>query len=388
MVSPPMKETILILGGGVGGLVAANTLRRSLPKTNRVILVEREPSFVFAPSFLWLLTGARTAAAISRPLARLERKGIEVVRGEIERIDPGRREAVVGGRTLTGDFVVVALGAELDAAAVPGLDQAGHNFYCLAGAERLRDAFAVFAGGRIAVLTAAPAYKCPAAPYEAAMLLEAACRARKIRDKTQIDVYAAEPVPMGVAGPDVSRGVVELLEQKGIVYHPGNQVVRADAGAKRLTFADGAEADFDLLAFVPPHRAPRVVRESGLCAESGWIPVNRHSLETKFEHVYAVGDVATIPLSIGKPLPKAGVFAHAEAEVVAANIAAAITGRGKPAVFDGQGDCFLETGNGRAGIGRGNFYAEPAPQVKLQPPARRWHAAKILFEKRWLRRWF
>ncbi|HEV2064678.1 MAG TPA: FAD/NAD(P)-binding oxidoreductase [Thermoanaerobaculia bacterium] len=382
-----MNETILILGGGVGGLVAANTLRRSLPKAHRVVLVDRESSFVFAPSLLWLLTGARTAAAISRPLVRLERKGIEVVRGEIERIDPERREAVVAGRTLTGDFLIVALGAELDPAAVPGLDQAGHNFYSLAGAERLRDAFAAFAGGRIAVLTAAPAYKCPAAPYETAMLLEAACRSRKIRDRTQIDVYAAEPAPMGVAGPDVSRGVVELLQEKGIGYHPARQVVRADSEAKRLMFADGVDADFDLLAFVPPHRAPRVVREAGLCAESGWIPVNRSTLETKVARVYAVGDVATIPLAIGKPLPKAGVFAHAEADVVAANIALAITGRGKSAAFDGHGECFLETGDGRAGIGRGNFYAEPAPQVKLQPPGRRWHAAKILFEKQWLRRW-
>lgn len=383
-----MNETVLILGGGAGGLVAANTLRRSLPKAHRVVLVDREPSFVFAPSLLWLLTGARTPAAISRPLARLERKGIEVVLGEIERVDPERREAVVAGRTLIGDFLIVALGAELDPAAVPGLDQAGHNFYSLAGAERLRDAFAAFAGGRIAVLTAAPAYKCPAAPYETAMLLEAACRSRKIRDRTQIDIYAAEPAPMGVAGPDVSRGVVELLQEKGIGYHPAQQVVRADSEAKRLTFVDGVEADFDLLAFVPPHRAPRVVRESGLCAESGWIPVNRSTLETKVERVYAVGDLNTIPLAIGKPLPKAGVFAHAEAEVVAANIALAITGRGKPAAFDGYGECFLETGDGRAGIGRGNFYAEPVPQVKLQPPGRRWHAAKILFEKQWLRRWF
>jgi sulfide:quinone oxidoreductase len=383
-----MNETILILGGGAGGLVAANTLRRSLPKAHRVVLVDREPSFVFAPSLLWLLTGARTPAAISRPLARLERKGIEVVLGEIERVDPERREAVVAGRILTGNFLIVALGAELDPVAVPGLDQAGYNFYSLAGAVRLRDAFAAFAGGRIAVLTAAPAYKCPAAPYETAMLLEAACRSRKIRDRTQIDVYAAEPAPMGVAGPDVSRGVVELLQEKGIGYHPARQVVRADSEAKRLTFADGVEADFDLLAFVPPHRAPRVVRESGLCAESGWIPVNRSTLETKVERVYAVGDLNTIPLTIGKPLPKAGVFAHAEAEVVATNIALAITGRGKPAAFDGYGECFLETGDGRAGIGRGNFYAEPVPQVKLQPPGRRWHAAKILFEKQWLRRWF
>lgn len=381
-------QTILVLGGGVGGLVVSNELRRSAPRDLRIVLVDREDRFVFAPSFLWLMTGGRTAEQISRPLSRLRRRGIEVVRGEIENIDAERRSVTLAGQTLLGDFLVVALGADLAPEAVPGLAASGHDFYTLAGAESFRDAFSAFAGGRIAILTAAPAYKCPAAPYEAAMLVEHACRKRRIRDRTQIDLYAAEPGPMGVAGPEVSRRVRQMVEAKGITYHPEHQVTRADPGERRLFFSNGTTAGYDLLAYVPPHRAPRVVRESGLLSESGWIPVDRHTLQTRFERVYALGDVVTIPLTLGKPLPKAGVFAHAQARVVAKNIGLAIEGQGKPVLFDGYGECFIETGDGKAGIGKGDFYAEPAPAVRVRPPAYRWHLAKILFEKSWLRRWF
>jgi sulfide:quinone oxidoreductase len=382
-----MGKTILVLGGGVGGLVAANRLLEWLPGGHRVVLVEREGSFAFSPSFLWLMTGGRTAERISRPLEALKRKGIEVVRGEIERIDPERRQVTVEGRALTGDFLIVALGAELAPEAIPGLGEAGLNFYTLAGALAFRDEFSAFPGGRIVFLTAAPAYKCPAAPYEAVMLVEAACRKRAIRQRTHIDLYAAEPGPMGVAGPEVSRGVRELVEARRISYHPEHHVTRVDPVAKRVVFANGAATAFDLLACVPPHRAPRVVRESPLGSENGWIAVDRGTLQTSFEGVYAIGDVVSIPLKLGKPLPKAGVFAHGEAEVVARNIVRAITGRGSPAAFDGAGDCFVETGDARAGFGTGNFYAEPVPSVRMRPPGYRWHLAKVLFEKTWLRRW-
>ena len=383
-----MAQSILILGRGVGGLVAANDLRKALPKKHRIILVEREPAFVFAPSFLWLMTGGRTASQISRPFAGLEKKGVEVVRGEIQRIDAERREVLVNGRILAGDFLIVALGAELGSDTIPGLAQAGHNFYTLAGSEALRDALSGFGGGRLLVLTAAPVYKCPAAPYEAAMLLEYHCRKRKVRARTQLDLYTAEPGPMGVAGPEVSKAVRQMVEAKGITYHPEHQIAEVDPGACRLKFANGAETTYDLLAYVPPHRAPRVVRESGLAAESGWMAVDRHTMETRYERVYAIGDVVSIPLKLGKPLPKAGVFAHAEAEVVAKNIVRAITGKGRSAAFDGLGGCFIETGDGKAGFGKGDFYAEPVPEVKIHPPGRHWHAGKVLFEKSRLRRWF
>ena len=382
------SKTVLILGGGVGGLVAATKLRKALPSRHRVVLVERDASFVFAPSLLWLMTGNRSAEQISRPMTRVERHGVEVVRGEIERIEPQKREVVVSGRSLTGDYLIIALGAELAPDAVPGLRDAGHNFYTLAGAEALRDALAGFTGGKLVLLTATPVYKCPAAPYEAAMLLEYACRKRRIRDRTQIELYAAEPGPMGVAGPEVSKAVRQMVEAKGITYRPEHQIQEVDPSGSRLKFTNGVEASFSLLAYVPPHRAPKVVRESGLAGESGWVSVDRHTLETQYEGVYALGDVVAIPLKLGKPLPKAGVFAHAEAEVVARNIVRSITGKGEPASFDGEGGCFIETGDGKAGLGKGNFYAEPVPQVKIHAPGRHWHLAKVLFEKRWLRRWF
>jgi sulfide:quinone oxidoreductase len=383
-----MSQTVLVLGGGVGGLVAAHELRRRLTREHRVTLVDRQTSFVFAPSLLWVMIGTRTIETISRPLSRLAKKGIEIVRGEIQDIDAGRREAMVEGRTLSGDYLVIALGAELAAELVPGLAEAGHNLYSPVGAEGLRDALGQFGGGKIVVLTAAPTYKCPAAPYEAAMLLEHLCRKRQIRTRTQIDLYAAEPGPMGVAGPEVSAAVRQMVEAKGIGYYPEHQITRVDPAARTLHFANGVARAYDMLAYVPPHRAPAVVRKAGLCGESGWITVDRHTFATQFACVFALGDVVSVPLSLGKPLPKAGVFAHGEAEVVARNIARAITGKGKAAAFGGDGACFVEAGGGRAGYGAGDFYAEPSPRVTLRPPSRRWHAAKVLFEKDWLRRWF
>lgn len=379
-------KTILILGGGVGGVSTARALRRRLPRAHRIVLVDREREHVFAPSLLWLMVGQRSAESIRRPLGWLERKGIEVRTGEIKHIDSERRVVRVNGEALAADYVVVSLGAELHPAAVPGLKDIGHNFYGLHGALTLWDNLQRFRAGRIIIMTAAPAYKCPAAPYEAAMLIDAFCRKRGIRDAVEIDLYAAEPAPMGVAGPEVSGAVKQLLAAKGVAYHPDHQVTTVDATMKRLTFAHGAQADFDLLAYVPPHRAPEVVRQSGLVGASGWVPVDRFTLETRFAGVYAIGDVVAIPLALGKPLPKAGVFAHGEAEVVARNIAHAITGTGKPEHFNGYGQCFIEIGDGKAGLGGGDFFAEPKPVVKLRKPSRRWHLAKVMLEKSWLYR--
>ncbi|MHB8879862.1 MAG: NAD(P)/FAD-dependent oxidoreductase [Myxococcaceae bacterium] len=380
-----MAESILILGGGVGGVVAANALRKRLSQEHRITVVDREPAFTLAASFLWVMTGDRTPAQVSRPLVRLQRKGIEVVRGEVERIDPERREVVVNGKALRGDQLIVTLGAELALDAIPGLADAGHTFATLEGATRIRAALEGFRGGRIVVLTAAPAYKCPAAPYEAAMLIEADSRRRGIRNAVELSLYSAEPGPMGVAGPEVSAAVRGMVEQKGITYHPEHQLARVEG--RHLEFTNGARAEFDLLVYMPPIRPPRALIGSGLVDDSGWVRVDRQTMATRFPGVYALGDVTMIPLSMGKPLPRAGVFAHGQAEVVASNLARALGGKGGQARFDGHGSCFIETGGGKAGYGAGDFYGEPRPAVTVRPPSRLWHAGKVLLEKQILWRW-
>lgn len=372
----------------MGGVVAANLLRRRLPPTDRVVLIDRERYHVFQPSLLWVAVGWRDADRIRRPLERLRRKGIDVVNAEITRIDLDSGRVIANGTDYAWDALIIALGAELAAESVPGLAAAGHNLYTLGGAQGIWSAVQNIRSGRIVVLTAAPAYKCPAAPYEAALLIDGALRGRGVRDAVAVELYAAEPGPMGVAGPEVSASVRGLVESRAIAYHPEHQVASVDASNKRIAFASGATAEFDVLAYVPPHRAPAVARDAGLTNESGWIPVDRGTFETTFPRVFAIGDVTTIPLSLGKPLPKAGVFARAQAEVVATNVAHSWTGVGERRVFDGHGACFVETGDGRAGFGAGNFYGEPRPSVRLRRPSRLWHWAKVLVEKRWLTRWF
>jgi sulfide:quinone oxidoreductase len=379
-----VSRTALVLGAGLGGMVAAQTLRRLLPKADRVVLVEREARHVFPPSLLWLMVGSRSAEAISRASDHAARPGIELVRGEVTALDPAARTVRVDGRTLQGDAMVIALGAEYAPQSVPGLAEAGLCVYTLEGATAIRDALAGFEHGRLVVLTATPQYKCPAAPYEAALLVANFLRKHGRRDRVTMDFYAAEPGPMMVAGPDVSAGVRAMIEARGIGYHPEHQVRRVDAQARRIEFANGASAGFDLLLYVPPHRAPEAVKSARLTNESGWIPVDRHTLATAFPGVYAVGDVTVIPLKMGRPLPKAGVFAHGQAEAVAHNIAREWTGKGDAKRFDGKGMCFIETGGGRAGMGSGNFYAEPLPEVALRQPGLLWHGAKVLYEKYWL----
>jgi sulfide:quinone oxidoreductase len=383
-----LGKTILILGGGIGGQVAANRLRRLLGKRHRIVVIDRERTFTFSPSLLWMIVGAREPAQFSRDLSRLTRKGIEVVQAEVTAIDPAARRVSTSAGELTGDYLIIAMGAELAHDAVPDWKPSAINFYCLKGAELTRAALASFQGGRLCLVVAATPYKCPAAPYEAAMLIADYFTSRGMRDKVDLHVYTPEPLPMPVAGPVLGDAVRQMLEKRGIGFHPNLKLERVDGEARKLIFAGGESADFDLLLGVPPHRAPSVVREAGLLNEAGWIPVDAKTLRTRYERVYAIGDVTTIMLPVGKPLPKAGVFAHYEADVVAENIAAELRGKIPDHTFDGKGYCFLEIGSSKAGFASGDFYATPQPQVTMRKPGRHWHWGKILFERWWLSHWF
>jgi len=376
-------HTVVVLGGGIGGLTVANELRGLLARADRIVLVERERDHAFAPSLLWLMVGDRRQAQITHDLADLVHRGIELVRAEVTSIDPERRAIAAGGRELRYDALVVALGAELAPQTSPGYAEAAHNFFDLDGATRFAAALRAFPGGRAVVAVSSLPYKCPAAPYEAALLIEAALRRRGIRERSEVVVFTPEPQPMPVAGPALGAAVSRLLADRGIELHVSRPLAAIDPLQRELVFADGARERFDLLAGVPPHRAPEVVRRSPLANETGWIPVDPRTLRTRFADTYAIGDITTITLANGKSLPKAGVFAHGEARVVAREIAASFGGV-PGATFDGTGFCWLELGAGRAAFAEGDFYATPAPVVRLRAAGARWHLGKVLFERSWI----
>lgn len=377
-------RSVVVLGGGVGGLVVANELRRRLEPRDRVVLVEREARHVLQPSLLWLMAGRRRREQIERPVRSLLTRGVELLEAEVRAIDPLARRVETSAGVVSADALVVALGAELAPDAVAGYRDSALNFFSPDGAAACARALESFRGGRVVVAVSALPYKCPAAPYEAALLLDDELRKRGVREASQIDVFTPEPQPMPVAGPVMGAAVVGLLEAKGIGFHPKRPIERFEPATAELVLADGTRAGYDLLAAVPPHRAPVAVRGSGLGNEAGWIPVDRSTLQTPHERVYAVGDVTTITLTNGKPLPKAGAFAHAQALVVAREIAGAFAGTPAPTGFDGVGFCWVETGAGRAAFAAGNFFAEPDPTLDLRQPRRVWHAGKVLFERSWI----
>lgn len=385
-----MQSTVVVLGGGIGGLVAANEIRRRLPSAHRVVLVERNAQHAFAPSFLWLMTGDRAPDQIRRPLAALLRRGIELVQAEVHGIDPVHRKVRTSAAELRYDQLVVGLGADLVPEAIPGLTDASHTFFTFDGAARLRDALRAFSGGRIAVVVSAMPYKCPGAPHEGAMLIADYFRRRGLSAKVEIHLFTPETQPMPVAGPQLGEAVRGMLHSKGIEFHPLHKLTAVEAGAREMSFDNGARSRYDLLVAVPPHRAAKAAVDGGLTNQAGWIPVDPRTLRTSQDGIYAIGDVTAIPIpgrwkpDVPLMLPKAGVFAHAQAEVAAQRVVAEITGRPSEAAFCGNGYCMLEAGEDLAGFAFGNFFGEPTPDVKLRQIGKAWHLGKVLFEKWWL----
>ena len=385
-----MAQTIVILGAGVGGQVAANELRRRLSGEHRIVLVEKNTRHAFAPSFLWLMTGDRRLEQITRDVRGLLTPGIEIIDAEARLIDVGARRVETSTRTLEYDYLIIALGAELAPDGIPGLADAAHSFYTLDGAIRLRTTLSTFTSGTIALVVSALPYKCPGAPHEAAMLLADFFRRRSLRDKVDIHLFTPEAQPMPVAGPDLGDAVRQMLEQRGVVFHPLHKLTAVEAG--ELRFEGKPSVPYDLLVAIPPHRAPALVRNAGLTNDAGWIPVDPRTLATRHPRVYALGDVTAIPIpgrwkaDVPLMLPKAGVFAHAQALVVARRIAAEMAGLEATETFRGEGFCMLEAGKHAAGVAYGDFYAEPSPHVDVRNVGRSWHLGKVLFEKRWLAR--
>jgi sulfide:quinone oxidoreductase len=381
-----MGKKIVILGGGTGGLVVANRLRKALTRDNDIVLIDREKNHLFNPSLLWLMVGWREEKKIQKPLSLLQRKGIKFINSLIQKIDFENRTVFTSQGDVSFDYLVIALGASTFPENIPGFLESAYNLYDLSDVKRIRKAVENFDNGRIVVLITSTPFKCPAAPYEAALMLSTYFT--EGRRDVEIEVVSPEPLPMPVAGPEVGNMVVSLLQSRGIRFTPQHQVVKIDSAKKEVVFQDEQTLFYDFLIGIPPHGLPPVLKDSPILGESGWLKVNPRTLETTLENVYALGDATAIPLPVGKPLPKAGVFAHSQAEVVAHNIAAKIRGISLKKEFDGGGYCFIELGDGKAGYASGNFYTKPEPVVNVKKPSILWHWEKVLLEKWWLWRWF
>ena len=383
-------KTVLILGGGVGGLATANELRRLLPQEHRIVLVERNPDHFFAPSFLWLMTGERRLEQIRCDVRSLLLRDIELELAEAQAVDMGKHHVQTSTKVLPYDYLVVALGAELAPEMIPGLLESAQTFYTFDGALKLHDALKSVPGGRVAVVVSALPYKCPGAPHEGAMLIADFFRKPGLNGKVEVHLFTPEPQPMPVAGPALGEAVKQMLTNNGVAFHALHKLSRVDADAHELHFEGKDAFQYDLLVAIPPHRGSRVAREAGLTNEAGWIPVNRLTLQTQYEGVYALGDATAISIpgrwkpDVPLMLPKAGVFAHAQAKVAAQRIAAEIAGVGKPTEFPGVGYCMLEAGESMAGFAFGDFFAEPSPQIELRKIGKTWHLGKVLFEQWWL----
>ncbi len=374
-------RTILVLGGGIGGLTAASHLRRLLAAEHRIVLVEKNQTFSLCMANLWLMTGERLDPREGeRGLSKLAERGIELVHGAIEAIDPITRTVRTSAGTVEGDYLIVALGAAKNPQALPGFAESALNLYDSDGAQRIRHALDGFSGGRIVVLVSRTPFSCPAAPYEAAFLVDSLLRERGLRQQAEIAVYTPEDQPMPVAGVHVGSALMEMLRERGIEFHGEQIPMKIDSGRRRILF-ELDDTSFDILLGVPAHSAPAVVRDSGLTDASGWIPVDPTTLQTGHPGVFAIGDVTAIRLANGMFLPKAGVFADGEARVVAESIAAEINGAAKPARYDGKGFCYIEVGTGKAAYGAGTFYGMPGPRISLEAPSDHYRREKEDLER-------
>lgn len=379
-------STVLILGGGTGGLVAASRLRRMLDKEHRVILVDRSPYYTYQPSLTWVMTGRRELPRITRDLRDLRNKGIEVKSAEITGFDLDNKKVHLTREEIDYDYLIIALGAAYSVDEVPGLGSAW-TFYHPDGADGMREELPRFSAGRLAVLAPRLPYKCPPSLYEGAFLLDAYFRKRRLRHNIGIDIYTPEPKPLAQYGDEIPDRILQLLQERDIGFTGAVEAKSVDPAQRQIDFDAGARAPYDMLVAAPVHRLPPILANLGLTGPDGFLAADPDTLATVAPDVHAIGDCNAVHTPSGEALPKSGVIAHGEAEIVARNLTAEIAGRNPIWAFGGQSACYMETGYSRGVTITSNHFADP-PQHSLRGPGRLPHWAKLGSERIWLWRWF
>jgi sulfide:quinone oxidoreductase len=376
-----MARRILILGAGFGGLELSTMLSDELGDRAEVTLIDKGDTFVFGYSKLDVMFGRKGAETVRLPYAELTKPGVRLLRQTVTAIDPEARRVTTDVETHEADVLVIALGADYDYDATPGLLEAGNEFYSVAGAERLAGILPSFTSGRVVIGVCGAPFKCPPAPSEAALLLHDQLTARGVRDRCRITFTIPLPSPVPPS-PETSRVLVEAFAERDIEFLPGRRIASLDGGRGVVVYEDGEELPYDLFLGVPRHRAAEVVIASGLTEDEPYIPVEPRTLRTHYPDVYAIGDVAQVGV------PKAGVFAEGAARVVANQLIAEEQRGEQPDGYDGRGSCYIEFGSGRVGRVDVDFFSGPQPTGAYQEPSSTLVAEKDEFGSSRRARWF
>jgi sulfide:quinone oxidoreductase len=370
---------VLVLGAGFGGLEATARLSDALGDGIDITLVDQAEGFTFGFSKIDVMFGDATPDAVLHRYADLAKPGVRFVQSTVRSIDPEHRRVRTDAGDFEADVLIVALGADLDAAATPGLVESGCEFYTRAGAVAARERLASFTGGNVVVGAASLPMKCPPAPSEAALLVHELLTQRGVRESSSVTLVlpVGRPVP---PSPEASASLLAAFAERGISWIPETSVTSLDADRRVVALSDGRELPFDLYLGVPKHCAPPVVVEAGL-TENGWIPVDRHTLETRFPGVYAIGDVT----SVGTP--KAGAFAEGQGAAVADAIIARHRGIAEHDDYVGTGFCYLRFGD--LGLAEVHVSVTSAGTVgHLNGPSPGLLATRTDYTDERVRRWF
>ena len=392
-------KRILILGAGFGGLTAANFLQKKLSSLStsaeyQITIIDQKNYFMMGLVNLWILSGIRTLDDSKIDLNKLGNRGIVYLNNKITEIDLASRAVKITGSftpEIKYDYLIIALGTEYATDEVGGfLENGGFNLYDPEQIPKLREKLLSLKKGRVAICIASIPYKCPPAPYEASLLINDILVKNGTRGSIDIDIYTPAPITLPVAGAKVSQDVLNLLNNNHINFHPLHKI-QTVLNMEKIEFENGNWINYNLLIGIPPHKVPGIVRNSGLVKQGQkWINVDKFSLKTDYENVFAIGDVTEIKINENVAIPKAGVFAEAQAKVVSQQIVDDIENdknKQSSPRFDGKGFCFMEVGDEKAGYVDADFYHEHGPATLLEPPSDESYKKKLDFERSRVNEW-
>jgi len=376
------------LGAGFAGLTLAEELEPIAATARAVVtLVERNAHFTMGFNMQWAMVGRRRPEEGMRPYQALRARHVHFLHDEVIAIDTDNQTVYTRSQRLPYQHLVIALGAELAPETFPGLVEGAYNLCDIASVLQLRSALEHVAEGTVLVAVTAVPFKCPPAPYEYAMLIDEMLRSRGVREHVQVVVTTPEPQPMPLGGPTVGEAMKALLSARGIEFVPSQTPRKIDPVRRTVVYDDGRERSYTVLAAMPPHRAPGVVRSTRLATAGGFVPVDLQTFRSTVPNVYAVGDVAALSLPNGKPHPKAGVFAEAQARTVARQLIAQLEGQAPPP-YEGKGACYIDTGQNQAVAAEAYLLEPGGPRFALAAPSAAGLESKARWEQEHLTRWF